>query len=445
MGPAALAERHSSGTAPAPIASAEFLALLERLGPFERQPTLAVAVSGGADSLCLALLAHDWACGRGGIVTALIVDHGLRPESTREAATVAQMLEAHRIPSVILRWDGAKPKQGVQALAREARYRLLFGWCREHGALHLLLGHQRDDQIETMVLREERGSGPDGLAGMSAVVEHPDCRVLRPLLDVPGARLRATLRARGWDWIEDPSNRNPAFARVRVRAALAGTDRTGPIEAGRARIAAERETAKLLAKSVAIYAEGYAVVDLARWQTASRDLARRALVRLVLTLGGGAYAPRTERLEPVLAAMLEGKLGRGRTLGGCRLVDRGSHVFVCREPGRTQSPMPIAAGRQGWDDRFVVDIQGAVPQDSRLGALGDAGWRAILAARPEIREKSPLFPVPTTLPAVFDLEGVRAVPHLMYGRRGADPDSVRVVSAMFRPRHALAGPGFAQS
>jgi hypothetical protein len=104
-----------------------------------------------------------------------------------------------------------------------------------------------------------------------------------------------------------------------------------------------------------------------------------------------------------------------------------------------------ASQRLVWDGRFAVRWSGRELRETRLGALGESGWREILAAQPEIREMAPPFPVPTALPALFDLEGVRAVPHLMYGRRGADPDSLRGVSAMFRPRHALAGPGFALS
>src|SRR5690242_7237746 len=322
MGPAATPAR-SIDADDAPIGPAEFADLIEPIGLFERHPALAVAVSGGADSLCLALLAHDWAQGRGGAVTGLIVDHGLRPESAREAATVKDWLRARGIVAVVLRWDGTKPASGIQEAARDARYRLLAEWCRAAGVLHLLLAHHRDDQIETVSLRAARGSGPDGLAAMSAIVEHPDHRVLRPLLATPSRRLRATLRALGQDWIEDPSNRNPAFARVRVRAALAGRRQAFSPAAGRDRIAAEAAVARLLAQSVAIHPEGWAAVAPDTWAAAPRDLARRALVRVLQAVGGGAYPPRSDRLAPVLDALLEGRLGRGRTLAGCRLAPHG--------------------------------------------------------------------------------------------------------------------------
>ncbi len=136
------------------------------LGPFEATPALAVAVSGGPDSLALAMLAKAWSDARGGSLVALTVDHGLRPESTGEARQVGRWLKKRGIPQRILRWDGPKPGSALQAEARSARYALLTGWCRARGILHLLLGHQREDQAETVLMRLERGSGPDGLAAM---------------------------------------------------------------------------------------------------------------------------------------------------------------------------------------------------------------------------------------------------------------------------------------
>ncbi|HEX2115000.1 MAG TPA: tRNA lysidine(34) synthetase TilS [Alphaproteobacteria bacterium] len=451
MGPRAAATLPEPPVEPAgePLDSAGFAALIGALGPFEHRPHVAVAVSGGADSLCLALLAHEWAHRRGGTATALTVDHGLRPGSADEAATVGRWLAAFGMPHAVLRWDGVKPSSGVQEAARAARYRLLTGWCRDNGVLHLLVGHHRDDQLETALMRAARGSGPDGLAGMSAIVERPEVRLLRPLLGVPGARLRATLRARGQDWIEDPSNRNLRFARVRLRTALRGGSRPneiGPAETARARVATETALAGLLGASVTVHPEGWAEIALQAWRTAGRDMARRALVRVLLTVGGADYPPRGHRLDPVLNAVLQDRLGGGCTLAGCRLLPHDQMVIVAREAGRAGPAVSVdGPGAYVWDNRFVVAVAEARVEGLRIAVLGQEGWREVVAAKPEIRVSTLPYAARLSLPALFDLEGVRAVPHLMYGRRGADPDSVRCVSAMFRPRHALAGPGFAQS
>ena len=210
----------SAPAAPAePLTLEEFAALLEALGPFERQPALAVAVSGGADSTALALLTREWTARRGGSLLALVVDHDLRAESAAEAAETMRRLADLGIAALCLRWTGPKPASGVQAAAREARYRLLAVACRERAILHLLLGHHAEDQAETVELRRRSGSGRAGLAGMPAVRELAGLRLLRPLLSVRRARLAATLRMRALPWTDDPSNRDPRFARTALSIA----------------------------------------------------------------------------------------------------------------------------------------------------------------------------------------------------------------------------------
>ncbi len=226
-----------TGGPAAPIDAAEFAALMAPLGPFEANPRIAAAVSGGADSLALAVLLHDWARPLGGHITALTVDHGLRPEAAAEARFVARTLEPLGLAHQTLRWRGAKPGANISAAARRARYDLLSRRCEQRGLLHLALGHHLDDQAETFLLRLGRGSGLDGLAAMAPIVELPGLRLLRPLLGLPKVRLEATLRARGLDWIEDPTNRDPAQARARLRQLLPGLALEGLTAARRARIA----------------------------------------------------------------------------------------------------------------------------------------------------------------------------------------------------------------
>src|SRR5437763_667593 len=203
----------------------ELAALLDSIGGFEAPPLIAVAVSGGPDSMALSLLAARWARQRGGEAWGLTVDHGLRPESGAEARTVAGWLAARAIPHVTLAWTGAKPTSGIQEAAREARYRLLAEWCRTHRVLHLLTAHHREDQAETYAIRRRAGSGPDGLAAMSVVRELSGCRLVRPLLAVPRARLAALLAAEGQPFLRDPSNTNPAFERARLRLSLEAADK----------------------------------------------------------------------------------------------------------------------------------------------------------------------------------------------------------------------------
>jgi tRNA(Ile)-lysidine synthase len=147
------------------LTSAEFAALMAPFAPFEARPVLAVAVSGGRDSLCLAVLAQEWAAARGGTTVGLIVDHGLRASSADEAAAAGRLLAGRGIESEILRWSGDKPRHGIQEQARAARYDLLTQACRRRSVLHLLVAHHLADQAETVAMRALRGSGPDGRCG----------------------------------------------------------------------------------------------------------------------------------------------------------------------------------------------------------------------------------------------------------------------------------------
>src|SRR5439155_22072542 len=132
---------------PGPITSTEFANALASLASFESCPFLAVAASGGADSLALAILADRWARERGGSICAVTEDHRLRPESGAEIGLLRRWLSARAIRHEALVWSGNKPISRIQEVARVARYTLLAGWCREHGCLHLLTAHHREDQV----------------------------------------------------------------------------------------------------------------------------------------------------------------------------------------------------------------------------------------------------------------------------------------------------------
>lgn len=422
-----------------PIEAAEFNGLMARFGPFERTPRLAVAVSGGADSLALALLADAWARASGGAITALTVDHRLRPEAAAEAAQVAAWLGARGIAHATLVRAGNLPAGDVQAAARDARYRLLERWCAAEGVLHLLTAHHREDQAETVLLRLARGSGLDGLAGMPAEIEHRACRVLRPLLGTPRARLAATLAARGQDWIEDPSNLDPAYARARLRRASAllaeeglSTERLATTARllARARVALEAAVAAHLARAAWVHPAGFAWLDPERLVAAPEEVGLRALAAAIATVSGAAYPPRLGALERLYRELPSG-LGAGRTLGGCRVLPRRGRVLVCRESAAAEPPIAALPGAVVvWDGRFRLRLPASAPLGLMLGALG---------AGPDVAGVRPGLPpaVRPTLPALRDAAGIVAVPHIDYRRNDTLPAALAGLTLAFRPTRAL--------
>ena len=185
-------------------------------------PALVLAVSGGPDSIALMWLMARWrrAMSRGPKLIAVTVDHGLRPEAAREAREVKRLARTLELPHRTLHWRGEKPKTGLPVAAREARYRLLAEAARHADASHILTAHTRDDQAETLLMRLLRGSGITGLAAMKRMSARDGAVLARPLLDVPKARLIATLENAKIGYADDPTNRDTAFTRPRLRALL---------------------------------------------------------------------------------------------------------------------------------------------------------------------------------------------------------------------------------
>ena len=369
---------------------AELGGRLDRLGGFESAPFVAVAVSGGPDSLALAILADRWARSRGGAICALSVDHRLRPESGAETPP-ARLLAGGPGDPARRSWSGKgpKPATGIQQAARAARYRLLAQWCREHGCLHLLTAHHREDQAETHLIRRAAHSGSDGLAGMSAVRELDCCRVLRPLLGISKARLIATLAAEGQPFITDPSNCDPAFARApparrcgggrRARDLAAMLDMVGVL--GRERAAAE------LVRDAPAGARGQRApgrVRGARSRRAAGGAARKRANRRSRPSSPCSAAAAIRRggsASPGCFACSHGAAAGGHTLGGCRFVAWRGRWLVLRELAAAAGPVRLSPGASLlWDRRFAVALPAAAtaPDDSRLSRpRRDRGRRSV--------------------------------------------------------------------
>ncbi|HEV7408390.1 MAG TPA: tRNA lysidine(34) synthetase TilS, partial [Bradyrhizobium sp.] len=173
-------------------------------------PAIVLAVSGGPDSIAMMWLAARWrrVLKHGPRLITVTIDHGLRPEAAREARNVKHLAKTLDLPHRTLRWRGAKPKTGLPAAARDARYRLLAKAARTAGATHVLTAHTRDDQAETLLMRMSRGSGIAGLAAMARQSRREGVVLARPLLQVPKARLLATLKKAGIGFADDPTNRD---------------------------------------------------------------------------------------------------------------------------------------------------------------------------------------------------------------------------------------------
>lgn len=419
------------------MSTIDIAALLRPLGPFERPPSLAVAVSGGSDSLGLGLLLSDWTARQGGRLHVLTVDHGLRADAAAECARVSEIFAA--IPGCsthVLQWLGEKPEHGLQAAARTVRYALLTDWCRAHGVLHLAVGHTADDQAETVAMRRSHGSGPAGLAGMAALRPANGVRLLRPLLTISRAAIRDWLRARGQEWIEDPSNELAKFERVRVRQSLGHDEARSLLELaerfGEQRDRLERSAARLLAETAQGHDSGYLSLDLKSLVAASPEAKATALRQVTLFISGADYST---DLEDILASVMNGRF-RTRTSGGCIFQVLQGRLCVFREAAAILPHSPITPGWTGlWDQRFLLSVAQHLSAGScAVGPLGEAGLRQVVD-RFGIRLKRHPVPLPArlSLPALWRGEQLVCQPHLKAGEG---------LAARLAPRHTVTTSGF---
>jgi tRNA(Ile)-lysidine synthase len=399
-----------------PLSDGEIEALL---APVAGAGTIALAVSGGADSLALLDAVDRWRRGhRRPHTVVLTVDHGLRTGSAAEAAMVVATAEGRGMATRLLTATGLRPRSDIEAVARDARYRLLLGAAREIGASHLLLAHHRDDQAETFLMRLQRGSGVFGLAAMRPVVDSDGLVVFRPFLDIPRSRLVATTAAAALIPVDDPMNSDPRFLRARVRLIMPELAAAGfgaaDLAATARRFAAAADAIDAFTDrfiKAAVTVDHLAVARMSRGAFVGEpeEVRLRLLARLLMAMGGERYPPRFERLASLHQALLGFAGGRfKRTLAGAVVEIRGGSLLVYREAGRGGLPVvPLGPRFAGvWDHRFRIDVGGNAPANLVLGPLGEAGRRAIgarfdqipaaaLSVQPAVWRKDRLIAAPT--------------------------------------------------
>ncbi|MBR9819874.1 MAG: tRNA lysidine(34) synthetase TilS [Rhodobacteraceae bacterium] len=335
-------------------------------GPAEE---IGLAVSGGGDSLALLYLMAEIVTGSDLTLRAVTVDHGLRPEAAEEAAMVGRVAAALGVPHEVLRWEGWQGEGNLQDQARRARYDLLCAWARGHGIRQVALGHTADDQAETFLMRLSRASGVDGLSGMAVRRRIGPVTLVRPLLEARRTSLRAYLTARGATWIDDPSNEDTRFERVRARQALAAL---APLGLTTQAIA---DTAKNLASvraTLGWYAfsesqrlvsseAGDLVLSRSGFRVLQPEIARRILSQALVWVSGSDYPPRRRTLALAQEAV---RSGTGMSLHGCLVTVTPRDVRISREFSAVQSTR--CGPSELWDRRWRLRAPGG-------GALAEAG------------------------------------------------------------------------
>jgi tRNA(Ile)-lysidine synthase len=330
-------------------------------GGLPRGETIGIALSGGGDSTALLHL-----CLAAGFrVEAVTVDHRLRPESADEAAGVAAASAALGVPHEVRVWEHGLVAGNLMDQARRARVALIGDWARARGIADVALGHTRDDQAETLLMGLARTAGLPGLSGMRARWREGGVTFHRPLLDAGREELRGWLRARGVPWVDEPTNEDARFARVRARQALVALAPLGITAEGLAGVAGHLAMAQeALAVQVRAAAGRHVVPVAGALQMAPglwlepEEVQRQVVIAALGWLTGADYPPRAADVARLVLAM---SVGRDATLAGCRHREG----WLLREARALGGPVPVGAA---WDRRWLVE--GGPGEVRALGAGG---------------------------------------------------------------------------
>lgn len=367
----------------------------------DKPKKIAVAVSGGGDSLALTLLTYEWCIKNNVNMTALTVDHGLRSESVEEAKQVNNWLTSLGINHQILTWIGHKPDANIQDEARNARYRLMGEWCVSNDIEYLFLGHHQDDQAETFLMRLFRGSGIDGLSAMEKRASFPypeyaefGLQICRPLLSVPKKRLLSFLKDKDQTWVEDPSNEKKKFLRIQIRELIKNSEIDG-LDAERLSSTAQRmqRVRSLLdeltdkAESVCVVYNplGFAQLNVKKLSNHHEEIALRLLARILKKVSGEYYPPRFHKLERLYENIQSNQFS-GQTLLGTNVFQtQENEIFIVRETNAIDGTREVVKEEKIlWDKRFIINTE---EYRGTVKILSTEQLDCLIAETPDFKDK----------------------------------------------------------
>jgi len=355
----------------------------EKISSFVGKEKYAIAVSGGSDSLALSTLAKLYSLENGNDFIALIIDHKLRKESANEAKQTYKSLTQNKIKAKILTYQGEKFSSNIQKKARDLRYDLFEKYCAKNKIKFLILAHHQDDLIENFYIRLIRGSGIKGLTSLQNIFEYnKNFYLLRPLLNFNKQELLTVTKKSYSSWIEDPSNKNDKFLRVRIRKMQTKLQKEGfdperiikTIEnLNTAKDSLDFYIFKSEKKYLKFFKEGYATLKSSIFNNEAQEVVFRVIIKAIHFVSGEYYPPRSDSLKSLMKN-LSVKSFKSSTLGGC-LIEKNKNIISFYREDRNVAVETLNKTKQktNWDDRFLVNKNFNNQQQFVVKKLGNHG------------------------------------------------------------------------
>ncbi|MCT4552421.1 MAG: tRNA lysidine(34) synthetase TilS [Alphaproteobacteria bacterium] len=296
-----------------------------------KKDTVAIAVSGGSDSMALALLSKKWADKNSVNLSVINVDHSLRKSSAKESRRVSSWMDKLGIKNVILKYNGKIPTSNIEAVAREYRYDLIKKYCDEHGIKTIFVGHNLNEKTETFYLNLIRGSGLYGLSGIKEYSKRNDLNIVRPLMDVSKLEIKKYLKDQRQKWIEDPSNKDEKYLRVKVRNLKKIFSKLGLEDE---RLSNTISSLQKVRSAIEFYTEeafkkiikkdnGITFLDAEEYKKYPEEIQLRFLSKVLTEFSKKDYAPRIKKIENLHVEILNNfKNKKAMTLSGCKFTKK---------------------------------------------------------------------------------------------------------------------------
>lgn len=346
------------------ITSNEFSLLMERIGFFETNPSIAISYSGGSDSSALLLKLSEWSKKNNAKLYAFIINHGLKTSSLEDSNKAKTKAESLSVETHILYWRGIKPKSAVMKKARDKRYELILSECKKRNIYHIFTAHHLDDQIETYYMRSQRKGFNLGHSSMNVISEKKYYRIIKPFLHIAKERLIATCNFHGFNWIDDPFNKMTDFERVKTRETLHKKSKREKVMLAneiqnkkRAKEKFEKNIASYIFNNLIFQKYGLFTFKKSRFLRLEESLKYEFLKRLLLVNSGKEYGPNLKSIQNLVRRLQENKLKI--TLHSSIIELKGDIISIYRECRKTflNNPKQILVKKNEsflWDYRFKL-------------------------------------------------------------------------------------------
>lgn len=311
----------------------------------ETPEKIAVAISGGSDSMALTLLSYNWSKLKKIDIISITVDHNLRKESGKEAKLVSNYMERRGIPHKILKYEGKIPKSNIESIAREYRYKMLFEYCKKENIKYLFIAHNADEQTETFFLNLSRGSGVYGLSSIPNIQEKEGIKIVRPMLNYSKKEIKEYLKKEKQKWIEDPSNKSDKYKRVRVRKLKKVLDE---LELTNERISKTILNMQRTREAIEFYVNEFIkevkeyddsekiLLKAENMKRYPKEIVLRGLSKILKEFGKKIYPPRLENLENIYYKIIRNELNKSTTLFGGKIYQNKENKIVIEKENRNK-------------------------------------------------------------------------------------------------------------